>query len=67
MISGHPPRSRGRPRLYPGSTLDEEQIRLALPGGAKDRIAAVLKERESVQAFIRTAIEREIARRLKRP
>jgi hypothetical protein len=36
-----------------------------MPAGGKDRIKMALRDGESVTGFIRSAIEREIARRAK--
>jgi hypothetical protein len=51
------PKTRGRPQI------NEEQIPARLPGGTKDRIERVLMEKESIAAFIREAVERELKRR----
>jgi hypothetical protein len=58
-------RGRGRPRLDPSGLADAEQVRLPMPAGGKDRIKMALRDGESVTGFIRSAIEREIARRAK--
>jgi metal-responsive CopG/Arc/MetJ family transcriptional regulator len=49
----------GRPKLW------SEKILLNLPEGMGERIAGVLADKEDRSAFVRDAIEREIARRLK--
>lgn len=47
--------------------INEEQIPARLPGGTKDRIERVLMEKESIAAFIREAIEKELRRRERKP
>ena len=47
----------GRTKLW------AERLHLTLPAGAKDKIDAALQSGEDRLAFIRKAIEREIARR----
>ena len=49
----------GRPKLW------SETILVRLPKGMKDRMAAALTENEDKSAFIRAAIDKEIARRAK--
>lgn len=56
-------RAVGRPRKADADKIDAEQVRLPLPAGGKAAIAAVLAPGESMSSFIRSAIEREMARR----
>ena len=56
--------------IVPGmgrTQINEEQIPARLPGGTKDRIERVLMEKESIAAFIREAIEKELRRRERKP
>ena len=49
----------GRKKLW------HEDLRLQLPEGTKERIAAALEPKESTSGFIRTAIEWELEEREK--
>lgn len=55
--NAHGKPKRGRTKLW------TERLHLTLAAGAKDRIDAVLRDKEDRLAFIRSAIERELTRR----
>ncbi len=43
--------------------INEEQIPARFPKGTRERIDAVLEEKEPVAEFLRVAVERELKRR----
>lgn len=45
--------------------INEEQIPARFPKGTRERIDAVLEEKEPVAEFLRVAVERELTRREK--
>lgn len=52
-------------RVMGRKQINEEQMPCRLPEGSLARIDAVLEDKESRAAFLRTAVERELKRREK--